>query len=50
MWLSDGVDIGRATNFVDGLDAAIGNRPLTVIDGGITPAHALPPRTTPPVR
>ena len=41
MWLSDGIDIGRAGDFTRGLAQVIGNRPLTVIDGGITPAHAL---------
>jgi len=41
VWLSDGVDRGKGNEFVDGLKRIAGNRPLTVIDGGLPPAHAL---------
>jgi hypothetical protein len=41
LWLSDGVDAGRASDFVQGLAQSVGNRPVTVLDGGLTPAHAL---------
>ena len=36
-WLSDGVDTGRGVEFLEGLSRTIGNRALTVYDGG-TPA------------
>ena len=41
VWLSDGVDLGRSKEFVDGLAGAVGGRPITVVDGGIEPARAL---------
>jgi Domain of unknown function (DUF4159)/Aerotolerance regulator N-terminal len=41
VWLSDGVDLGKGANFVDGLKRIIGNRQLTVVDGGLPIAHAL---------
>jgi hypothetical protein len=41
IWLSDGVDLGRAKEFVDGLVRAADKRPITVVDGGVPPAHAL---------
>jgi len=41
VWLSDGVDAGKASDFVSALGKAIGNRPLTIVDGGVAPAHAL---------
>jgi hypothetical protein len=41
IWLSDGVDLGRAKEFVDGLARAADKRPVTVVDGGVPPAHAL---------
>ena len=41
IWLSDGVDLGRAKDFVDGLARAADKRPVTVVDGGIGPAHGL---------
>jgi hypothetical protein len=41
IWLSDGVDLGRATEFVRELARLLDNRPLTVIEGGIAPARAL---------
>jgi Domain of unknown function (DUF4159)/Aerotolerance regulator N-terminal len=40
-WLSDGVDMGRAGEFVEGLAKTAGGRPLTVVDGGLEPARAL---------
>lgn len=40
-WLSDGVDVGRAGEFVDGLKQALGSHTLTLVDGGIEPARAL---------
>jgi Domain of unknown function (DUF4159)/Aerotolerance regulator N-terminal len=36
-WLSDGVDTGRGPEFLEGLTKTIGDRTLTVFDGG-TPA------------
>jgi hypothetical protein len=41
VWLSDGVDLGKASGFIDGLKRILAGRPLTVVSGGITPAHAL---------
>jgi hypothetical protein len=41
MWLSDGVDLGRGSEFVDALGRTIGGRPITVIAGGLRNAHAL---------
>jgi hypothetical protein len=41
VWLSDGVDLGRANEFVEGLARAADKRPITVVDGGVGPAHAL---------
>jgi Aerotolerance regulator N-terminal len=41
IWLSDGVDLGRAKDFVEALARALDKRAITVIDGGIAPAHAL---------
>jgi len=45
VWLSDGVDLGNGANlganFVDGLKRIIGNRQLTIVDGGLPVAHAL---------
>jgi hypothetical protein len=40
-WLSDGVDTGRGTEFVDGLRQTIGNRTLTIYQGGISSPLAL---------
>ncbi len=33
-WLSDGVDLGKSGEFVEGLARAVGSRPITVVDGG----------------
>jgi hypothetical protein len=41
VWLSDGVDLGKAGEFVRGLRDAIGKHPLTIVEGGISPPHAL---------
>jgi hypothetical protein len=41
IWLSDGVDLGKGAAFVEGLKRIIGNRPLTVVEGGLPVAHAL---------
>jgi hypothetical protein len=41
VWLSDGIDSGRGADFVDGLRKAIGDRSLTIVEGGAQPAHAL---------
>ncbi|HET7850591.1 MAG TPA: DUF4159 domain-containing protein [Pseudolabrys sp.] len=41
VWLSDGVDLGKGNEFVEGLKRIAANRPLTVIDSGLPPAHAL---------
>ena len=41
VWLSDGVDLGKGAQFVDGLKRVIGNHPLTILAGGLPVAHAL---------
>jgi uncharacterized protein DUF4159/aerotolerance regulator-like protein len=41
VWLSDGVDAGRAGEFIGALTRLAGERAITVVDGGIRPAHAL---------
>jgi hypothetical protein len=41
VWLSDGVDLGKAGEFVRGLEDTKGKHPLTVVEGGLTPPHAL---------
>ncbi len=41
VWLSDGVDTGRGPDFVEGLGKIVGDRPLTIIEGGAAPARAL---------
>jgi hypothetical protein len=40
-WLSDGVDTGRGPEFLEGLSKTIGDRALTVFEGGAPPALAL---------
>ena len=40
-WLSDGVDTGRGAEFVENLGKTIGDRKLTVFEGGAAPAQAL---------
>lgn len=41
VWLSDGVDTGRGADFTQALAKTIGDRTLTIYDGGAAPAHAL---------
>jgi Domain of unknown function (DUF4159)/Aerotolerance regulator N-terminal len=41
VWLSDSVDLGNGVDFVAGLKQAIGERPLTIVSGGIAVPHAL---------
>ena len=41
VWLSDGVDLGKGAAFIAGLKEAVGDRPLTVVSGGIAIPHAL---------
>src|SRR5882672_5170838 len=41
VWLSDGVDLGKDSNFIEGLKTAIGSHPLTVVNGGVAIPHAL---------
>src|SRR5213080_4435866 len=40
-WLSDGVDSGRGNEFLEGLSKAIGDRTLTIFEGGTAPPLAL---------
>jgi hypothetical protein len=40
-WLSDGVDTGRGAEFLEGLGKTIGDRALTIFEGGAPPALAL---------
>ena len=41
VWLSDGTDVGHGSDFVKGLAEAIGDRPITVVTGGIPGPRAL---------
>src|SRR5262249_61944143 len=41
VWLSDGVDAGRAADFVLALARIADKRPITVVDGGLKGARAL---------
>ncbi|MGC1609065.1 MAG: DUF4159 domain-containing protein [Pseudolabrys sp.] len=41
VWLSDGVDLGKGANFIEGLKRIVGSRPLTVVEGGLPASHAL---------
>ena len=41
IWLSDGVDIGRSSEFVETLAKAAEGRPVSVVTGGLPTAHAL---------
>lgn len=40
-WLSDGVDSGHGADFLKGLSKIVGDRSLTVFEGGTPPAMAL---------
>jgi hypothetical protein len=41
VWLSDGTDTGRGSEFVEGFARLLGSRPLTIVDAGIAPPRAL---------
>ncbi len=41
IWMSDGVHLGRANEFVSGLAGILGDRKITVIEGGTAQALAL---------
>jgi hypothetical protein len=41
VWLTDGVDLGKGSEFVAGLKRIVGTHPITVIEGGLPTAHAL---------
>ena len=41
IWLSDGVDVGHGADFVKALAQALGQRPITVVTGGIAGPRAL---------
>jgi Domain of unknown function (DUF4159)/Aerotolerance regulator N-terminal len=41
VWLADGVDVGRAGEFIGALARLADKRAITVVDGGMRPAHAL---------
>jgi Domain of unknown function (DUF4159)/Aerotolerance regulator N-terminal len=40
-WLTDGVDTGRGAEFLKGIGKAIGDRSMTIFEGGTPPALAL---------
>jgi hypothetical protein len=40
-WLSDGIDLGQGREFMQGLTQTLGQRKLSVIEGGLPPAQAL---------
>src|SRR5436309_8371999 len=41
LWLSDGVDVARGAEFVTELGKLLAGKPVTVVEGGVAPAHAL---------
>jgi hypothetical protein len=41
VWLTDGVDLGGGSDFVAALGRLVEQRPITVVEGGLAPAHAL---------
>jgi hypothetical protein len=41
VWLSDGTDLGRGSDFVKTLAETLGNHPISIVDGGIPGARAL---------
>lgn len=41
IWLSDGIDVERGSEFVAGLSRIVEGRDLTIVDGGTPPARAL---------
>ena len=41
VWLSDGVDLSNTKEFVEQLARTLAGRSVTVVEGGLAPAHAL---------
>jgi hypothetical protein len=41
LWLSDGVDVARGAEFVTELGKLLAGKSVTVVEGGVAPAHAL---------
>jgi Domain of unknown function (DUF4159)/Aerotolerance regulator N-terminal len=41
VWLSDGIDAGRGSDFVTGLAKVLDKHPLTIVSGGVAGARAL---------
>src|SRR5436309_3222216 len=41
LWLSDGVDVARGPEFVTELGRLVQGKSITVVEGGVAPAHAL---------
>ena len=41
IWLTDGIDLGGGTDFAAALGRLMGQRPVTVVEGGISGARAL---------
>src|SRR5947209_8052337 len=41
LWLSDGVDVARGAEFVTELSKLLAGKTVTVVEGGVSPAHAL---------
>jgi hypothetical protein len=41
LWLSDGVDVAKGAEFIAELAKLLQGKPVTVVEGGVTPAHAL---------
>jgi hypothetical protein len=41
LWLSDGVDVARGPEFVTELGKLVQGKSITVVEGGVAPAHAL---------
>src|SRR5882757_10395355 len=41
IWLTDSVDLGGGKEFVEALSRAVGNRTITVVEGGLPPARSL---------
>jgi hypothetical protein len=41
LWLSDGVDVAKGAEFVTELGKLVQGKPVTVVEGGVAPAHAL---------
>jgi hypothetical protein len=41
LWLSDGVDVAKGAEFVTELGKLVQGKSITVVEGGVAPAHAL---------